>query len=529
MSLVFSAAQMRAVDKAAIETLGIPGVVLMENAGRGVAEVVMRERRIAGLDVRIACGVGQNGGDGFVIARHLANAGARVTVLLAAPRGKLTGDADLFAHAVERDPRIVLRDGSAADATMWRSLLAGAQVLVDAIFGTGLRAEVTGAPAAAIEAMNSTPALRVAVDLPSGLDADSGRIRGLAVAADLTVTMGARKLGLALDPEAPTGRVEVADLGVSMEALADAARAVGPLCHWIEGAEIATLLPRRRPGGHKGIAGHLLVIAGSPGKTGAAVLVGRAALRAGAGLVTIASTAAGQAALDAKVLETMTTAYASGPDAEPGSYDLLAKEATRMKAAALGPGIPTGAGMRALVRRLVGELPLPLVVDADALNLLGTDAAVARVAAAPRILTPQPGEMARLLGTTTAEVQRDRLGHARLLAVTTGVVVVLKGARTVIAAADGTAHINPAANPSLGTAGSGDVLTGVIAALCGQGLSALDAARCGVHLHGLSADEAAGALGSRNLIAGDLPDAVARVLEVQLRAGGVDGDRSGQT
>jgi NAD(P)H-hydrate epimerase len=472
--------------------------------------------------------VGQNGGDGFVIARHLANAGARVTVLLAAPRAKLAGDADLFAHAVERDPRIVLRDGSAADEAMWRSLLAGAEVIVDAIFGTGLRADVTGAPAAAIAAINGTDALRVAVDLPSGLDADTGRVRGVAVAAALTVTMGARKLGLALDAEAPVGRVEVADLGVSMEALADAARAVGPLCHWIESGEIAVLLPRRRAAGHKGTGGHLLVIAGAPGKTGAAVLVGRAALRAGAGLCTIASTREGQAALDAKVVELMTTVYASGADAGSDSYDLLAAEAGRMKAAALGPGIPTGAGMRALVRRLVGELPLPLVVDADGLNLLGTDVAVARAAASPRIFTPHPGEMARLLGTTTAEVQSDRLGHARKLAAAANAVVVLKGARTVIAAPDGTAHINPAANPSLGTAGSGDVLTGVIAALCSQGLAALDAARAGVHVHGLAADEAIRTLGTRNLVAGDLPEAIGRVIQAQLGVGGVDGDGAGQ-
>jgi hydroxyethylthiazole kinase-like uncharacterized protein yjeF len=529
MALVLSAAQMRAVDRTAIETLGIPGVVLMENAGRAVAEQVMRQRPVAGLDVRIVCGVGQNGGDGFVIARHLANAGARVTVLLAAPRAKLSGDADLFAQAVERDPRITLRDGSACDLALWRSLLAGAAVLVDAIFGTGLRSDVTGVPAAAIAAMNATPALRVAVDLPSGLDADTGKVRGVAVNAEVTVTMGARKLGLALEAEAPVGRVEVADLGVSMAALADAARAVGPLCHWIETAEIAAGLPRRGPAGHKGTAGHLLVIAGSPGKTGAAVLVGKAALRAGAGLVTIASTREGQAALDAKVLETMTTCYAAGPDADGGSYQVLAAEAARMKAAALGPGIPTGEGMRALVRRLVGELPLPLVVDADALNLLGADAGVARAAAWPRIFTPHPGEMARLLATTTAEVQGDRLGHARRLAAATNAVVVLKGARTVIAAPDGTAHINPAANPSLGTAGSGDVLTGVIAALCGQGLPALDAARTGVHLHGLAAEEAVRSLGIGNLIAGDLPDAVGRVIQAQLGADRVDADGPRQT
>jgi hydroxyethylthiazole kinase-like uncharacterized protein yjeF len=527
MALVLSAAQMRAVDKAAIES-GVPGAVLMENAGRGAAALILGERAAANRDVRVVCGVGQNGGDGFVIARHLANAGARVTVLLAAPRSKLAGDADLFARVVERDARIVLRDGSAGDGALWRSLLSGAEVLVDAVFGTGLRDDVRGAPAAAIEAMNATPALRVAIDVPSGLDADTGRVRGVAVKADLTATMGARKLGLVLDPEAAVGRLEVMDLGVSIETLAAAASAVGPLCHWIESHEIAAVLPRRSPGGHKGTAGHVLVIAGSPGKTGAAVLVGRAALRAGAGLVTIASTEAGQAALDAKVLETMTAVYAAGADADGQSYQVLAGLAGRMKAVALGPGIPTGEGMRALVRRLVGELPLPLVVDADALNLLGTEAAaLARAAAAPRVFTPHPGEMARLAGVTTAEVQADRLGQARRLAAQANAVVVLKGARTVIAAPDGDAHLNPAANPSLGTAGSGDVLTGVIAALCGQGLSALDAARAGVHLHGLAADEAARVLGTRHLIAGDLPEAIARVCEAQLRAGGVDAHRTG--
>jgi hydroxyethylthiazole kinase-like uncharacterized protein yjeF len=529
MSLVLSAAQMRAVDKAAIEGLGVPGAVLMENAGRGVAALIMRERPVAGRDVRVVCGVGQNGGDGFVIARHLANAGARVTVLLAAPRAKLAGDADLFARVVERDPRITLRDGSTADVAGWRLLLAGAEVLVDAVFGTGLRSDVTGAPAAAIQAMNSTPALRVAVDLPSGLDADTGKVRGLAVEAHLTATMGARKLGLVLDPEAPVGRLEVVDLGVSIEALADAARALGPLCHWIESGEIAAILPRRGPGGHKGTAGHVLVIAGSPGKTGAAALVGRAALRAGAGLVTVASNAAGQAALDAKVLETMTASYAAGDDADGASYDLLAQLAGRMKAVALGPGIPTGPGMGTLVRRLVRELPLPMVVDADGLNQLGTEAAaLVRAAPAPRVLTPHPGEMARLMGTSTAEVQADRLGQARRLAAAANAVVVLKGARTVIAAPDGTAHVNPAANPSLGTAGSGDVLTGVIAALCGQGLSILDAARAGVHLHGLAAADATRVLGTRHLVAGDLPDAIARVSEAQLRAGGADGGGAGQ-
>ena len=524
MALVLSAAQMKAVDRAAIETLGVPGLVLMENAGRGVAEIVCRARPdLAGRDVRVVCGAGQNGGDGFVIARHLANAGARVSVLLTAPRPKLTGDADLFARVVERMPEIYVNDQATGDFGVWVGLLEGADVIIDAVFGTGLRADVTGVPAAAIEAMNATAALRVAVDLPSGLDADTARVRGVAVRADITATMGARKLGLALDAEAAVGRVEVVDLGVAMEDLIGEAHAHGPLCHWMETAELAPLLPRRGPGGHKGTAGHLLVVAGSPGKSGAAALVGQAALRAGAGLVTVASTAAGQTALDAKVLEVMTARYAAGDDADGESYPALARLAERMKAAAVGPGIPTGEGMRALVRRLVGELPVPLVVDADAINLLGAEAAaLARRAPAPRLFTPHPGEMARLSGATTEEVQRDRLGHARRLAEAAHAVVVLKGARTVIAAPDGTAHVNPAANPSLGTAGSGDVLTGVIAALVCQGLSALDAARVGVHFHGLAADEATRVLGTRHLIAGDLPAAIARSFEQHGVPGGAD-------
>jgi len=257
-----------------------------------------------------------------------------------------------------------------------------------------------------------------------------------------------------------------------------------------------------------------LVIAGSAGKTGAALLAARAALRTGAGLATVATTAAGQAALDAKVVAEMTACYADGDDADDASYARILALAGRMKAAALGPGIPTGPGMAASVRRLVAELPIPLVVDADALNLLGEDAAqVASLARAARIFTPHPGEMARLCGLPIAEITKDRLGHARRLAERSRAVVVLKGARTVVATPEGTAYINPTANPALGTAGSGDVLTGVIASLLAQGLRAPDAACAGVFVHGESAANAIEALGSHNLMAGDLPDAIARTLE----------------
>ena len=507
---------MKAVDRAAIDKLGLPGLVLMENAGRGVAEIIAREKsHLAGLDVRVVCGAGQNGGDGFVLARHLLDRGAQVQVFLAMPREKMVGDAAVFARAFEALPGALVRDASfEEDATTWRAYLAGADVIVDAVFGTGLRSEVTGPAAAAIRAMNAVDALRVAVDIPSGLDADTGFVRGVAFAAHVTATMACRKLGLVLDPDAPVGRVEVVDLGVPLEAAAEAAQAEGPLCYWLEGEGVARTLPRKGPGGHKGTAGHVLVIAGSAGKTGAALLAARAAMRTGAGLATVATTAAGQAALDAKVVAEMTACYADGDDADEASYARILALAGRMKAAALGPGIPTGPGTAALVRRLVAELPIPMVVDADALNLLAEDAAgVASSSRTARILTPHPGEMARLCGLPIAEIMKDRLGHARRLAQRSHAVVVLKGARTIVATPDGTAHINPTANSALGTAGSGDVLTGVIASLLAQGMEAPAAACAGVFVHGESAEIAIQTLGSHNLMAGDLPDAIARTLE----------------
>jgi NAD(P)H-hydrate epimerase len=256
-----------------------------------------------------------------------------------------------------------------------------------------------------------------------------------------------------------------------------------------------------------------LIVAGSAGKTGAAWLSARAAMRAGVGLCTVASTAAGQAALDAKAIEIMTARYSDGDDADSSSPARLTALAAPMRALAIGPGIPTGPGMRALVEEMVSKLPLPMVVDADALNLLAPQAArVLSAAAAPRVLTPHPGEMARLLGISTAEVQRTRVASARKLAADTRAVVVLKGARTLIARPDGTVYINPTANPALGTAGAGDVLTGVVGALLAQGMDAFEAARLGVLVHGLAGDRAAAAIGGLGMVAGDLPDAIAAVM-----------------
>ncbi len=519
-ALVLSADQMRAADHAASERLGLPSLLLMENAGRGVAELVAR-RVAAGGGARVAagssrqpvvvvCGAGANGGDGFVVARHLALRGVDVRVLLTAPRARITGDAAVMLAALERMGGVPVEDGEGwTDEATWRARLTDATVVVDALFGIGLRDDVTGVAAAALAAMNASPAYKLAVDIPSGLDADTGRVHGIAFHADTTATMGARKVGLVLDADAGVGALEVVDLGVPIDA-----PATGPVCRWLEAAPIWRDLPRRGAISHKGSAGHLLVIAGSDGKTGAALLAGRAALRAGVGLVTLASTARGQAALDAKVVELMTARYSETDDAhERDSATMLASLAGKMDAVALGPGIPTGPNMRAVVRDLASRLAVPMILDADALNLLGTEIVrVLSITSAPRILTPHPGEMARLLGTSTDEIAADRLGICRDLAGRTKAVVVLKGARTLVGAPDGTVYINPTATGALATAGSGDVLTGLIGSFIAQGMTPLAAACAGVFIHG-AAGEALGARLGSGVMAGDLPDAIAAVIQ----------------
>jgi hydroxyethylthiazole kinase-like uncharacterized protein yjeF len=515
---LLSTAQMRRFDAEVVRTTGLPSLILMENAGRAVAEAVRVRRPPRGgqpIVVCVACGAGNNGGDGFVVARHLAALSSaegtyQVRVLLAVERAKLSGDAAAMFRALERLSGVSVHDHAAAAKDDWASALAGAEVIVDALLGTGLRDDVRGTVAAAIAAINEAAALTVAVDVPSGTDADTGRPRGAAVRADVTVTMGARKLGLAIDASGACGDVEVAELGVPI-AVPDG---TGPAAFWIDAPGVRALLPGRGGTDYKGDAGHLLLIAGSPGKTGSAWLAARAALRTGAGLVTIASTAAGQVALDTKVIEEMTARYSGGEDADGGSFAAIEAMLARphVRALALGPGIPTGPGMRALVERLVEEVKVPLVLDADGLNLLGDRGArMLSAAGAPRVVTPHPGEMARLVGRPTADIQQARVETARTFAAASNAVVVLKGPRTLIAAPDGAVFVNPAIEPALGTAGSGDVLTGVIGALLAQGMAPLEAAIAGVFLHGRAGALVGRTHGAPGAIAGDLPEAVASV------------------
>jgi NAD(P)H-hydrate epimerase len=472
---------MRALDRRTIEALGVPGPVLMESAGRAVAEAVLarRPRR-----VHVVCGAGNNGGDGLVVARHLHALGVEVDVaLLGAPRG----DA---AAQLERARAFGVAEGRGE----------GADLIVDAIFGTGLARTVEGDAARAIQAINARAVCVVAVDLPSGLDADTGQVHGVAVRADETVTFGLPKVGLALEPgRSLAGAVSVARIGIAERAPGVEADAE----LWTRAAA-AQFLPERRSEGHKGSFGHVLVVAGSEGKTGAAALATRAAIRAGAGLVTLACPAGLNDVLEEKCTEAMTAPVADTPERAfaGAAEDAILALAEDRDVVALGPGIGRAPETAALVRGLCKRISKPLVLDADGINAFEGHPGELRAS----VITPHPGEAARLLGCETAEIQRDRLGAARRLAEETGAVVVLKGAATVVAGAGAPPLINPTGGPALASGGTGDVLTGLVAALLAQGLAPRCAAGVGVYLHGLAGDRLA--VGDSGLMAGDLADSL---------------------
>ena len=508
--LLCTAEQMRELDRAAIEDFGIAGLVLMEAAGRGVADLVesLVDPKDSALSlpasVAIVCGAGNNAGDGFVAARHLINRGVSVRTCCLASRERLQGDAKVNLEALERlEPDIQWIDSGDSLKQMCMDL-GGSAVVVDALLGTGLRSDVEGRFAAAIECINQLDSITVAVDIPSGLDADSGRIRGIAVRADHTVTFGYPKLGLVTYPGAEyVGQLSVVDIGLP-RVLEQKKSFVARL---LDDRFVRTRLRGRPASGHKGTFGHLLVLGGAAGKSGAVLMSAEAALRTGAGLCTVAAPSEILAALESKTREVMLQP-ASPAGTELDDSDSAFKHLNGLlagkQAVAVGPGMPTGSGVRRLMARLVRESWLPLVIDADGLNALAGQVEVLRDKSAPCLLTPHPGEMARLLGCKTDEIQGNRVEVARRFAEQNEVYVVLKGWRTVIATPAGEVYICPVGNAGMATAGTGDVLTGIIGSLIAQGHSLQDAALIGVFVHGRAGDTAAAAKGARSLLASDV-------------------------
>jgi len=530
-----TADEMREMDRATIEDIGVPGVVLMERAGLGVFQRIVeyaarsagqgqgedlgldttssREGAVwslvANLRVAVLCGAGNNGGDGYVVARHLHLAGARVTVFLLAAEDRIRGDARVNYDVARRlsIPCEPVLDDEAAAALAPR--LTEQDCLVDALLGTGLSSDVRGRYRTVIDAMNASGAWTVAVDLPSGLAADTGQPLGLAVRADATVTFGCPKLGLVGHPGVEwCGDLTVVDIGIPRAVVAQ----VGPMCHVLEESDVAPSLPRRPAGGHKGTFGHVLCVAGSVGKSGAAVLAARGAARVGAGLVTVAAPEGALPAIMAHSVETMGASYRVDEGSPLGAVERLSELARGKSAILVGPGIPTGPTMLEVLRDFLADRTVPVVLDADALNLLARAPQYLQEASAPVVITPHPGEMARLLGSDVRSVQADRVATAREAAARFGVQVVLKGARTVIASPAGEAFVNPTGNPGMGSGGMGDVLGGILAGLLAQGADVEPAIRMGVYLHGLAGDRAAVRLGQHGLLAGDLLAEVPAVL-----------------
>jgi NAD(P)H-hydrate epimerase len=505
---VFTAAEMRDLDRRAVADLGIPGATLMENAGRGAAAALGEllpalgaPRR--GARVAIVCGKGGNGGDGFVVARWLRRRGVEPVVLLAARPEDVTGDAGAKLAALRRAgvrPRVI------EDAAQAPDLLAGSHVVVDALLGTGTRGAPTGLTAALIEQINASGRPVVALDIPSGLPADGGAPAGPAIRAAATFTFAGLKYGLAQPPGLDfAGRVTVVPIGIPDAEIARGIRTWVP-----ERADITALFPPRAREAHKGTYGHLLVVGGSLGKTGAAALAARAAMRTGAGLVTVATASSQQPVVAGLVVEGMTEPLA---ETSVGTVALAARErvlalARARDAVALGPGLGLDDDTQELARWFARELDRPLVLDADALTAIAGRLELLRHAPAPRCLTPHPAEMARLLGTSVADVQRDRVAAARAVATDYGVHVALKGATTVVAAADGRAWLNPTGNPGMASGGTGDVLTGMLGALLAREMAPPDALVAAVYLHGLAGDLAAARLGEESLIASDVIEAV---------------------
>jgi ADP-dependent NAD(P)H-hydrate dehydratase / NAD(P)H-hydrate epimerase len=475
---ILTPSESAALDRASTDR-GISVGSLMESAGRAVARVTAAVAGGAyGRRAVVVCGKGNNGGDGLVAARHLDRWGMGVTAVLMAPPGAFRDAAAANLHRYDEAGGRWRRFGS----DLLARELGRADVVVDAMFGTGFRGAPEGELASAIELVNESDAEVVAVDIPSGVEGETGAVRGAAVRATFTVTLGSLKPGLVFYPGAEyAGEVEVADIGLPPD-----------LIHtdlWlVERDDVAGLVPLRTPESHKRASGVVLVVAGSRAMTGAAVLSAAAAYRAGAGLVTLAVPEGILPVVEEGITE---ATFLPLPETDAGSvsaeaWPLLQERLEGANAAAVGPGLSTHPGTGELVRRMVADSPVPFVLDADGLTAFTDRSSDLAERRSEAVLTPHPGEFGRIMGLSSKEVLEDRVGHTRKAAAAFRCPVLLKGSRTVIARPDGTAFVNPTGGPYLATAGTGDVLTGAIAAFLARGMKPADAAMLGAYGHGLA-------------------------------------------
>jgi NAD(P)H-hydrate epimerase len=509
---IVSTDEMRAIDRATSERYGVPSLTLMENAGAAVADYVLSHHATAGRVV-VLCGKGNNGGDGFVAARRLYERGKKVLVILLADPGDLRGDAAAMFGKLPQ-PAIAVRSSEELKSERVRQALQ-ADLYLDAILGTGVKPPVSGLYANAISIINASPVPVVAVDIPSGADADGMTTQTETIArADVVVTFTAPRPAHVFSG-LTAGPTVVVNIGSPEEAIVS-----GLQLNVITPADLLPFVGPRPAESNKGSYGHVLVVGGSLGKAGSVAMAGIAALRAGAGLSTVATAKSVLATVAGFHPELMTEPLAETDDGAISDYALGQIEtlAKGKSVLAIGPGISRNEQSTDLVRNLMAKLQLPIVLDADGLNAFAGQAAGLNGKGRTLVITPHPGEMARLAGCTIADVQKDRLGIARKFARVHEVIVVLKGHRTLVVRPDGEAWVNTTGNPGMATGGTGDILTGMIAGMIAQHpKNAFEAVLAAVHLHGLAGDVMRDKIGEHSLIATDLlqglPDAFRRTQE----------------
>ena len=498
--------QMAAADSAAVER-GVSSLDLMERAGSAVARAaVTLAGGSYGKRFVVVCGKGNNAGDGFVAARRLREFGGSPIVILAESPLELRGDARVNFDRL-RGVRVLEANASAVSKELKK-----ADVIIDALFGTGFRGEIKEPARSQVSVMNNSPAPVLSVDIPSGVNGETGQVAqdGLVVKADLTVTMAALKRGLLLFPGAEcAGRISIAEIGIPEDVI-DADVEV------VEREDVRSLLPRRSRTAHKRSVGSVFVVAGSVGMSGAAVLTASAALRSGAGYVTVGTPSSVATQLDQAILEATTLPLpetASGT-VEASAVNLVLERAERFDVVALGPGLSTDEETVEFVKKLVAELDKPLIMDADAINAFQNDAAGLMRRSAPTLLTPHPGELARLMGSSSKEIESDRIGAAREAAHKTKSVILLKGFRSVIASPQTERRIVlcPTGGPALATAGTGDVLTGIVSAFFAELHEAFDSAWAAAWVHGRSGDLLGERFTERSVKAGDVVEVIPEVL-----------------
>ncbi len=533
-----TAQEMGAMDQKASKEYGIPSVVLMENAGLRVVDLVSALLdNLVRRTIIVVAGKGNNGGDGFVVARHLLNRGAEVQVFLAAEPEKIKGDALINLNIWRKMGQKVLPLLKSNDTNLFRLSLMKAELVVDALYGTGFTGTLRDQLVSVIEAINASGKPVVAIDIPSGLEADTGKANGPCIIANHTVTFALPKLGLVLPTATKyVGELHVADISIPAAVTAGTTEDKRKIAssskkgnstaaeseitsgfrYLITDRLVREWWPRRTGNEHKGNFGRVLVIAGSRGMSGAAVMTAQAAARSGAGLVTLGVPAGIHDIAETKLTEVMTFPL---PQNERGALssaalDEIMDRAGNSDVLALGPGLGTGDETAELVKEILLKLKIPCVLDADGLNVLAGKTEIFKAVQPELVLTPHPGEISRLTGRSTDQIQNDRLGIAAAKAAQWGVVVVLKGAGTVVASPDNTLFINNTGNPGMAAGGSGDVLTGIISGFMAQGMPALHAAAAGVYLHGHAGDAAARDKGMAGLLAGDLLEQLPAVLKI---------------